>query len=76
MPFETDRPVPPPIRGALRAELIRRLAVGDQTHEELGIEFGRSTQAVKQFAARNADEVRSAKRALVADPNDDTARAI
>jgi hypothetical protein len=73
MPFESDRQPAPPIRGTLRAELIRRLAVGDETHEVLAVEFGRSTQAVKQFAARNADEVRSAKQALVADPNDEYA---
>jgi hypothetical protein len=73
MPFESDSQPAPPIRGALRSELIRELAVGDRTHEQLGEKYGRSTQAVHQFSARNADEIRLAKQALVADPSDEYA---
>jgi hypothetical protein len=39
----------------------------------LGVEFGRSTQAIHQFSARNADVIRLAKQALVADPSDEYA---
>lgn len=63
MPFESDREPAPPIRGTLRAELVRDLALGDHTYEVLAERYGRSHQAVKQFAARNADEIRLAKRA-------------
>lgn len=73
MPFESANPIPPPIRGVLRTELIRDLALGEQTYELLASKYGRSHQAVKQFAARNADEIRRAKQALVADPKDEYA---
>jgi hypothetical protein len=49
------------IRGSLRAELIRRLAIGDETHEALSVEFGRSAQTIHNFASRNKDEIRRAK---------------
>jgi len=73
MTFESDREPAPPIRGALRTELVRDLALGELTHEQLGEKYGRSTQAVHMFSARNADEVRLAKQALVADPSDEYA---
>jgi hypothetical protein len=76
MPFESDSQPAPPIRGALRSELIRELAVGDQTHEALGIAFGRSTQAIHQFSARNAEEIRLAKQALVTNADQDLADVI
>jgi hypothetical protein len=61
----------PDIRGALRAELIRRLALGDETHEELGVEFERSTQAITNFSSRNKDEIRRTKQALIANVSDE-----
>jgi hypothetical protein len=49
------------IRVSLRAELIRRLAIGDETHEALGVEFDRALQTIANFASRNRDEIRRAK---------------
>lgn len=69
MPFESSHPIAPPIRGALRAELIQKLAIGEQTHEELAVEFDRTLDAIRQFSSRNKDEIRSAKRALIASTN-------
>lgn len=63
----------PDIRGTSRTELIRRLAVGDETHEQLGVAFDRSAQTISNFASRNKDEIRLARQALVADPNDEYA---
>jgi hypothetical protein len=71
MPFESDSRPAPPIRGALRSELIRDKALGELTHEQLAEKYGRSLQAINQFSARNADEIRSAKQALVANADDE-----
>ena len=49
------------IRGSLRAELIRDLALGDLTHEQLGERYGRAPQSIANFSSRNADEVRRAR---------------
>jgi hypothetical protein len=68
-----DQPPTPPIRGVLRTELVRDLALGAETHAQLAEKYGRSTQAVHQFAQRNRDEIRRAKQALVADPKDEYA---
>ena len=51
----------PDIRGSLRAELIRDLALGELTHEQLGERYGRAPQSIANFSSRNADEVRRAK---------------
>lgn len=53
----------PDIRGVLRAELIRDLALGAETHEQLAEKYGRVTQAISNFSARNKDEIRRAKQA-------------
>jgi hypothetical protein len=72
-PSDPDRPVPPPIRGVLRTELVRDLALGAETHERLAEKYGRSHDAIRHFASRNKDEIRRAKQALVADPADEYA---
>ena len=41
-----------PIRGRLRVELIRDLADGDLSHEQLGEKYGRCTQAINNFSAK------------------------
>jgi hypothetical protein len=72
-PTDPDRPVPPPIRGVLRTELVRDLALGTETHDQLAEKYGRTVQAIHQFSSRNKDEIRRAKQALVADPTDEYA---
>jgi len=57
-------PTPPPIRGAQRTALVRDLALGEHTYEQLAERYGRSHQAVKQFAARNVDEINEAKQEM------------
>ena len=49
------------IRGSLRAELIRDLALGELTREQLGERYGRAPQSIANFSSRNADEVRRAR---------------
>jgi hypothetical protein len=49
------------IRGSLRAELIRDLAMGELTHKQLGERYGRAPQSIANFSSRNAAEVRRAK---------------
>jgi hypothetical protein len=73
MDTKDGRPKPPPIRGAVRAELVRDLAVGAETHDQLAGKYDRSPDAIHQFSSRNKDEIRRAKQALVADPNDEYA---
>lgn len=51
----------PDIRGALRAELVRDLALGELTHEQLGEKYDRTTQAIHEFSSRNKAEIRRAK---------------
>ena len=51
----------PDIRGSLRAELIRDLALGELTHEQLAETYDRHPQAITNFASRNKDEIRRAK---------------
>jgi hypothetical protein len=53
----------PDIRGALRAELVRDLALGELTHEQLGEKYDRTTQAIHEFSSRNKAEIRRAKQA-------------
>jgi hypothetical protein len=53
----------PDIRGVLRAELIRDLALGELTHDQLAEKYDRVTQAISNFASRNKDEIRRAKQA-------------
>ena len=40
------------IRGALRAELVRDLALGELSHEQLGEKYDRATQAITNFSLR------------------------
>ena len=61
----------PRIRGALRTALIRDVAVGELTREQLAEKYGRSLPAIHQFATRNSDEIRLAKQALVASSSDE-----
>jgi hypothetical protein len=49
------------IRGSLRAELIRRLAIGDETFDQIAEEFGRAPQTIANFSSRNRDEIRRAR---------------
>jgi hypothetical protein len=72
-PVDPDHVPAPAIRGALRAELVRDLALGAETLDQLAVKFERSLDAIKQFSSRNKDEIRRAKQALVADPNDEYA---
>jgi hypothetical protein len=51
----------PDIRGSLRAELVRDLALGELTHEQLAEKYDRHPQAISQFSVRNKDEIRRAK---------------
>jgi hypothetical protein len=51
----------PDIRGTLRAELVRDLALGDLTHEQLAEKYERHPQAITNFSSRNKDEIRRAK---------------
>jgi hypothetical protein len=49
------------IRGSLRAELVRDLALGELTHEQLAEKYDRQVQSIHNFASRNKDEIRRAK---------------
>jgi hypothetical protein len=71
MPFEATHPIAPPLRGALPAELVRELALGELTHDQLAEKYERSPDAIKQFASRNKDEVRRTKQALIADASNE-----
>jgi hypothetical protein len=51
----------PDIRGSLRAELVRDLALGELTHDQLGEKYDRHPQAIANFAFRNKAEIRRAK---------------
>jgi hypothetical protein len=51
----------PDIRGSLRAELVRDLALGELTHEQLAEKYDRVPQAITNFSSRNKDEIRRAK---------------
>jgi hypothetical protein len=51
----------PDIRGSLRAELIRDLALGELTHEQLAEKYSRAQQSITNFSHLNRDEVRRAK---------------
>jgi hypothetical protein len=51
----------PDIRGSLRAELIRDLALGELTHPELAEKYGRAVQSIANFSSRNSDAIRRAK---------------
>src|SRR5512133_813462 len=61
METKDGRESAPPIRGALRAELIRDRALGELTIEQCAEKFDRSVDAIKQFSSRNAAEIRRAK---------------
>jgi hypothetical protein len=49
------------IRGSLRAELVRDLALGELTHEQLAEKYNRHPQAITNFSSRNKDEIRRAR---------------
>jgi len=49
------------IRGSLRAELVRDLALGELTHEQLAEKYDRHPQAITNFSSRNKDEIRRAR---------------
>jgi hypothetical protein len=63
METKDGREPAPPIRGALRAELIRDRALGQLTIEQCAEKYGRSVDAIKQFSSYNKDEIRRAKQA-------------
>ena len=45
------------IRGEERIALVDDLARGDRTHAQLAEEYGRSPDAIHQFASRNSAEI-------------------
>jgi hypothetical protein len=47
--------------GSLRAELVRDLALGELTHEQLAEKYGPAQQSITNFSHRNADAIRRAK---------------
>jgi hypothetical protein len=51
METKDGREPAPPIRGVLRAELIRDRALGELTMEQLAEKYGRSVDAIKQFSS-------------------------
>jgi hypothetical protein len=51
----------PDIRGALRAELVRDLALGELSAEQLSEKYDRTVQAIYNFTSRNKAEIRRAK---------------
>jgi hypothetical protein len=61
------------VRGVARTERIRKIAVGDLTYQQIADEEEVGLDAITQFASRNKEEIRLAKQALVADPNDEYA---
>jgi hypothetical protein len=73
METKDGREPAPPTRGVLRVELVRDLALGAETHDQLAEKYGRSVDAIHQFSSYNRDEIRRAKQALVADPGDEYA---
>jgi hypothetical protein len=73
METKDGREPAPRIQGVLRTELVRDLALGAETHDQLAEKYGRSLDAIRHFSSRNKDEIRRAKQALVADPNDEYA---
>ncbi len=61
MADERERPVyPRPLRGHIAGELIRLLADGAHTHEQLAEQYGVVRQAITAFAGRNADAISAA----------------
>jgi hypothetical protein len=54
-------PDTPDIRGSLRAELVRDLALGELTHPQLAEKYGRAQQSIANFSSRNSDAIRRAK---------------
>jgi hypothetical protein len=73
MPFESERETAPPVRGVARTERIRKIAVGELTYQQIADEEEVGLDAITQFASRNKEEIRLAKQALVADPDDEYA---
>ena len=73
MPFPSDRETAPPVRGVARTDRIRKIALGELTYQQIADEEEVSLDAITQFASRNKEEIRLAKQALVADPNDEYA---
>jgi hypothetical protein len=61
METKDGRDPAPPIRGPLRAELIRDRAIGELTIEGCAEKYGRTVDAIKQFCSRNSEEIRRAK---------------
>ena len=53
----------PDIRGAVRAELVRDLALGELSHNRLAEKYDRVPQAIQNFTSRNKDEIRRAREA-------------
>ena len=54
-------PDTPDIRGSLRAELVRDLALGELTHDQLAEKYERAPQTIANFASRNKAEIRRAR---------------
>jgi hypothetical protein len=55
----------PYIRGAVRADLIADLALGELSLAQLAEKYERSVEAIHKFQTRNRDEIRQAKQAIV-----------
>ncbi len=64
MPFESSHPIAPDIRGPMGTSLVRDQALGEGTHGQLAEKYGRSLDAIKQFASRNAGEINEAKQEM------------
>jgi hypothetical protein len=73
METKDGREKAPRIQGVLRTELVRDLALGAETHDQLAEKYGRGIDTIAHFSSRNKDEIRRAKQALVADPSDEYA---
>lgn len=71
IPTKDGREPAPPIKGAERAALVRDLAIGEESRQQLAEKYGRSLDAINGFAARNAPEIRLAKAAIAAKPTDE-----
>lgn len=51
----------PRIRGRERLALVHDLAAGEISHERLGEKYGRATQTISNFSARNSREITEAR---------------
>jgi hypothetical protein len=64
METKDGRDPAPMISGPERVSLVRDLALGTFKHRQLADKYGRSLDAIRQFASRNSDEIDAVTREM------------